>query len=699
MKKLMIFLIVVWQYYIDAQQAVWQHVEEPTGGTVSFLSMSENNTIYAQTELCKIFASTNSGESWEFRGGVSGVDDYGFRCFAVTPSGNLYAGSWDGKNVYRSTDGGTSWSRTLGSTVIAVAAYTDSIIYVTGWTPPVSTSKVSTKQIATLSEGSLIYRTQDGGKNWQQIQLPAIIRPQSLAVNSLGKIFFGSQGSGVYTSEDGGNTLHPTNLTGMLIDKLYISQSGYVYAVNYSKLFCSKDEGLTWEKIGEWNVPIKAVAVDSTEIVFVSTGGFLYRSTSTSEEWEIIDLGSLDFISLLIAPTGDIYAGTNGNGIYKSMNLGDSWIEINTGFKAVYIQSIAKNYSGDLLVGTRNSGLFTRKVNRTNWMKTGLEGDTVNGILTLSINKIFAGTQHGVYQSEDNGLSWNQFSLKDTAVYSLAMDSLGNIFVGINGILRSLDGGKRWYVVRKFGVPILNFTVDSKGNIFAAGYGGVLRSINKGESWDQSFPALEKMAAITTLKDGSILVGAGGFGMLRTTDEGNTWDYPNIKASNISSLAVSSSGEIFAGDLHLGIFHSTDNGYTWTLMNEGLETTNITALAIDSRGYLVAGTGGHGLYIRDIVTSAEEDKSKIPMEFNLAQNYPNPFNPATTIQFALPEAGKFNLKVYNILGQEVVTLIDDAMSAGIYKVNFDARRMASGVYIYKLVGSNVNISKKMVLIK
>ncbi|MDQ7816701.1 MAG: T9SS type A sorting domain-containing protein [Melioribacteraceae bacterium] len=101
----------------------------------------------------------------------------------------------------------------------------------------------------------------------------------------------------------------------------------------------------------------------------------------------------------------------------------------------------------------------------------------------------------------------------------------------------------------------------------------------------------------------------------------------------------------------------------------------------------------------DSTTSIDHKTNNLPSEFSLFQNYPNPFNPTTTIQFALPESGKFNLKVYNILGQEVVTLIDGEMNSGIHKVNFDAGRLASGVYIYKLVGSNVNLSKKMILMK
>jgi hypothetical protein len=83
----------------------------------------------------------------------------------------------------------------------------------------------------------------------------------------------------------------------------------------------------------------------------------------------------------------------------------------------------------------------------------------------------------------------------------------------------------------------------------------------------------------------------------------------------------------------------------------------------------------------------------------LEQNYPNPFNPTTTIQFALPQGGMYKLKVYSVLGEEVAELINNELSAGIHKVSFDASRLSSGMYIYRLTGNNVTITKKMLLMK
>jgi hypothetical protein len=89
----------------------------------------------------------------------------------------------------------------------------------------------------------------------------------------------------------------------------------------------------------------------------------------------------------------------------------------------------------------------------------------------------------------------------------------------------------------------------------------------------------------------------------------------------------------------------------------------------------------------------------IPVTYSLEQNFPNPFNPSTTIRYQLPQDGMVTLKVYDILGSEVATLVNEQKSAGRYEVNFDASRFASGVYIYKITSGSYVSSKKMLLVK
>jgi len=85
--------------------------------------------------------------------------------------------------------------------------------------------------------------------------------------------------------------------------------------------------------------------------------------------------------------------------------------------------------------------------------------------------------------------------------------------------------------------------------------------------------------------------------------------------------------------------------------------------------------------------------------YSLSQNYPNPFNPSTEIRYSLPRGGMVTLKVYNILGQEVATLVNDRQGAGVHTVNFEPQDLASGVYMYRLQASDGVLSNRMVLLR
>jgi hypothetical protein len=99
------------------------------------------------------------------------------------------------------------------------------------------------------------------------------------------------------------------------------------------------------------------------------------------------------------------------------------------------------------------------------------------------------------------------------------------------------------------------------------------------------------------------------------------------------------------------------------------------------------------------VTSVESAEDILPGAFNLSQNYPNPFNPTTNINISIPTKGSYKLAVFNVLGQEIATLINSELNAGVHNVTFEAVNLNSGIYFYTLTGNNVNITRKMILLK
>ncbi len=99
------------------------------------------------------------------------------------------------------------------------------------------------------------------------------------------------------------------------------------------------------------------------------------------------------------------------------------------------------------------------------------------------------------------------------------------------------------------------------------------------------------------------------------------------------------------------------------------------------------------------MVGVESDDKDLPQNINLSQNYPNPFNPSTIINFKLPLKSFVSLKVYDVLGREIKTLISGERKSGIYNIAFRAEELSSGIYFYKLEAGDFIQTKKMILLK
>jgi hypothetical protein len=120
--------------------------------------------------------------------------------------------------------------------------------------------------------------------------------------------------------------------------------------------------------------------------------------------------------------------------------------------------------------------------------------------------------------------------------------------------------------------------------------------------------------------------------------------------------------------------------------------------------YSVSITGSDGLPLGDLnwfpgVTGVKQTNNGIPAKISLNQNYPNPFNPTTNIKYNITKSGLVTLKIYNVLGQEVATLVNQDQRPGNYAVDFNASNLAGGVYMYRLESGNYSLTKKMVLLR
>jgi len=192
-------------------------------------------------------------------------------------------------------------------------------------------------------------------------------------------------------------------------------------------------------------------------------------------------------------------------------------------------------------------------------------------------------------------------------------------------------------------------------------------------------------------------------------DDLSQWSFPDTTISAKGYLIVWADNDESQQGLHAN-FKLSGSGETIYLSNN--DTTLIDEVSYAdqttdfSTGRYPNGTGAFvqmsptfSLENMDGVTSIEDQQLELPDNYYLAQNYPNPFNPSTQIAFSTAQSGHYSLKVYNILGQEVATLLNDQVSAGTHTFNFDASNLTSGIYFYSLRGNNINQTKKMLLMK
>ncbi len=195
-----------------------------------------------------------------------------------------------------------------------------------------------------------------------------------------------------------------------------------------------------------------------------------------------------------------------------------------------------------------------------------------------------------------------------------------------------------------------------------------------------------------------------------TIQQGDTWLQQNISsyvtwAKTNNSLLILTFDEdnsttpnqiptVFVGeDVHSGIYPDYINHY------------NILRTIEDIYGLPPAGASGSVNPITNCwLTATGISNNSTPVEFKLGQNYPNPFNPVTKIKFEIPsivngELSIVNLKVFDLLGREVVTLVNEKLSAGNFEVEFDGSNLSSGIYFYRLEAGNFSETKRMILLK
>ena len=402
--------------------------------------------------------------------------------------------------------------------------------------------------------------------------------------------------------------------------------------------------------------------------------------------------------------------------IFKTYDAGNNWnkIVLNDDFSQISFVSESEGWAtaGKLLYYTNDKGI-TWIVNKK--FPYGYPSGILSSLCFLDKLSGFVGTQmNGIYKTSDGGNTWERGKIVN------AVDTLGyiNDILFINnkigwavtsrgGIFKTTDAGENWYTQLNAGLSIIfhniffldslyGWTANHNSNPYKTTDGGV----NWVEQYGMNINASYDIFWANYL-NGFLLV----FNKLYiTTDGGSTWNIePDLQNIGIARFGYYGDNTIFI----LGsekVFRSLNAGNEWIELTNA-RGMNINCLSLINPGIGYAG-GDKGLILKYADSTVDPsgvhdnlDLRIVPSEIFLSQNYPNPFNSSTIIKYELKESGIVKIKVYDILGNEVLELVNEAQEAGYHSVNFNAYNLPSGVYIYTLQVNGFSDSKKMLLIK
>lgn len=412
---------------------------------------------------------------------------------------------------------------------------------------------------------------------------------------------------------------------------------------------------------------------------FILLIAILIFNSKLNAQWENPYLGLTGrAIQCFAISNSTLLSGTDG-GLVRSTDNGTSWTNIGGGlpYSNVHALLSVESYPFNLLAGMV-SGRISKSTDYGNNF-TGFPVDSVQLPFLASINSILERTNSSEFWV---GTERGVFDLPQ--YYPLSS------WIPINTGLPSSETKVR-------------AIIEKDGEVFAGTNSGVYKL--NGFNWDEKNTGLTNtnVTSLATIP-GYLIAGTSQGsvgGVYLSSDNGTNWTLSNSNPWVTSILTVGSN--IFVGTFGDGIWRSTNNGNTWGQINDGLGSGAYYVLSLGADNqYLFAGTNGSGIWRRplsQVVTGTEDETNSQPKEFFLIQNYPNPFNPSTTIQFQVPNSSFVNLKVYDILGREIVTLINEEKPAGKYEVKFNATGLSSGVYFDKLQAGSFIEMKKMVLLK
>lgn len=406
--------------------------------------------------------------------------------------------------------------------------------------------------------------------------------------------------------------------------------------------------------------------------------------------------------------------------------LFSQWVELNSGVSAK-LNSISSIKDITTWV-CGNNGTIIKSTNMgDSWSDGNLSGIppavTLNHIYSLNHDLVFCAGNDGsttcLYKTVNSGISWNIVKQQSNGRFNAIhfIDNSTGILIGdpVGGrwsIWKTINGGSTWdsagcYLQQNGNEKGFANSLWASGNNIWFGTDNfrIYNTDDYALSWQALSTGSEKNSASLWF-DFDFNIGlSGSINLIKTVNNGNNWNTEPLPGSGnitgVSGSAHSRFNWVIRADnrIYLNPHNSNNWQHDYTAPDG-----NYTYISIERNGYF----SGAVFALRDnggisrtyfLSLGINTISSSVPEKFKLDQNYPNPFNPVTKIRFEIPESGHVKLIVFDITGREIETIVNGKMEPGIFEADFNASKLNSGVYFYRMSTEKFSETKKMVLIK
>jgi photosystem II stability/assembly factor-like uncharacterized protein len=697
-------------------------------GDITIFPMNEN-TIYVGTGEPNggsgsltyggfgVYKSTDAGEHWihlgldstRYIGKIALVPNDSNTIF-VAAMGSMYSKSPQ-RGLFRTTNNGNSWQKILfvsdstGCIDVAINPASPNIIYAAMWE---RVRHPWGRTYGGITSG--IFRSTNGGNTWSQLT-------NGLPTNS---------------TENGRITLAISPSNPNILYASYASTSGPSLGI-----FKTTDGGNSWTSLNyapaspyEWW--FRGVCVHPTNPNIVYYLGFdASVSLNGGQHWNSLGNFHVDHHAIFVHPQNpNIVLEGNDGGLYVSHNGGTNWNFLqNLPFTQFYTCEVDFQHPTNLYGGTQDNGTNRTTTGNLDDWENIFGGDGFYVLVDPMDNSyLYMEYQYGGFSFGTTGINANdRFNWSTPFVFDPSNSA--TLFLGSNKLYTTTNRAGTWHSISndltngpspgnlQFGTITTIAVAPSDGNVIYVGTddANVWVTTNGGTMWNHIADSLPKRwvtrVAVDPANENIAYVAFSGFRwnellphIFRTTNFGATWNAisANLPEAPVNDIIID---PVFDSTLYVatdvGVFASSDLGNVWNAIGTNFPNVVVTDLVLHNpTRTLIAATYGRSMYkiILDSVSSVKSVELKIK-NFTLEQNFPNPFNSSTNIRFTISESRNTTLKIFDINGKEIATLISQHLSAGNHEIMWNANEISSGVYLFRLTADTYIETKKLMVLK